>query len=169
MEDGTKQILDVVATYAGLLVAGVGFWYTLMTWRRGQAWQRAEKLDKLIEVFEASDLVQFACVLLDWSVRTTTFRGREVAFTTDDVLDALRTPSDFQGKPRMDFPGDQPLMREAFDALLSFLVRLQAALQSELIPRDATESYFSYWVKRLVWMDMHDPKGTGRPAKAALK
>ncbi|HMF41981.1 MAG TPA: hypothetical protein VKQ32_15005 [Polyangia bacterium] len=169
MDEATKRVLDVIATYAALLGASVGFFYTILTWRRGQAWQRADKLDKLIESFESSDLLQFACVLLDWTWRTTTFRGRTIVFTSDDVIAALRTATDFGSAEKMNFPDDQPVMREAFDAFLSFLCRLEVALRNDLIPEDATKSHFSYWVERFTWMDRHDHDGTGKGARAALK
>lgn len=153
MDDQTKNLADVVLIIAGMVGALIAFINTIREWRHSQRWKRAEQLDRLVEQFERDDLLRFGCVVLDWTVRTTQFKGREVRVTNDDALLALR----FHGNLKDDekFSGEQPTIRDAYDALLTFLSRLELAITTGLVDRAPACLYFKYWVERLIKMDAH--------------
>ena len=73
---------------------------------------------------------------------------------------ALRKHKSFEDPD--EFPGRQPTLRDAYDALLAFLNRLELAIGMELIDSAPAKAYFAYWVKRLVTFDQH-------PADAAVE
>jgi hypothetical protein len=156
MNDQTKNLCDVILTVFGYAGAAVAFLFTLVTWRKGQHWHRAEQLDKLVQYFEGDELLRVACAVLDWTWRTTSFLGNKLEYKNSDALGALRTPADFGGDPmKMVFPDPQATIRDSYDAFLSFLGRLAAALEGGLISPIPTERYFKYWVERFVRMDRH--------------
>ena len=49
--------------------AGVAFGFALYQWKRSQAWQRAEQLNKFCDKFESDELLRLAAVVIDWSIR----------------------------------------------------------------------------------------------------
>lgn len=52
----------------------------------------------------------------------------------------------------------QPQLRDAYDALLAFFLRLELSISSGLIDADSTEAYFGYWLERFLEFDRHPDK-----------
>jgi hypothetical protein len=171
MSDATKNLFDVFLAVITMAGAAVAFFIGWMQWRRGQEWQRAEQLDKFIRQFESDELLKLATVVLDWKDRAVKFRGQDFKMRNRDVLLALRkhqSPEDPD-----EFPGEQPTLRDAYDALLAFFNRLEIAIKTELIDSAPAKAYFAYWLERLVTFDQHtaesDVDNGADPAKLVAK
>ena len=165
MSDEVKHVWDVVLTIVTMSGAAIAFCFGLVQWRRGQAWQRAEKLDRFIEKFESDELLKLGAAILDWTDRRISLRGGDLTVKNKEALLALRdhrtikkqsadtdTAVDDDGPM---FPGEQAKLRDAYDALLSFFERLELSISTELIDSDPARAYFSYWLERLVTFDRH--------------
>lgn len=146
-----KDCVEVVLAVVGSALAIWGFRQTLKEWRVGQRWRRSEQLDKLIDHFESDPQLHVARMVLDWTVRTVKTETGETKITNNDVLLALRDHA--MGVD--DFPGAQAPIRDAIDAFLSFLARLETGLSNGLIDVEPTKGYFRYWIERFVTMDKH--------------
>jgi len=157
MSEETKNVIDLALTVVGLLGAACGSWWALKQWRVDQQWKRAERLDRLIEQFEADDALSVARTLLDWEEGVVTRGGAKGAsITNEDVVMGLRD----HGKRGADFSaGNQALVRDALDAVLSFFTRLEVALAGSLLDERPAASYFQYWLLRLLTMDQHHAIG----------
>src|SRR5262249_8844283 len=153
MTPNVKNLWDVILTIITVISASIAFCFGLYQWRRGQAWQRANKLDQFIEKFETDDLLQFGATALDWTKREVTFRGRKVVITNSDVILSLRDYRTITERPM--YPGEQALLRDAYDALMTFFQRLELSIATELIDAGHAKAYFAYWLERLVTLDRH--------------
>jgi hypothetical protein len=149
---------------AGATAAFIIGW---MQWRRGQEWQRAEQLDKFVMKFESDPLLKLAAVVLDWSDRTVKFGEDDFEVKNDEVLLALRDHQMIEDSNK--FPGGQPTLRDAYDALLSFFNRLELAITTGLVDSEPAKTYFAYWLEKLVTFEGHeadkDVLGGEKPAK----
>ena len=158
MTDDTKNIMDVILTIVGMIGAATVFFHTLREWQESQRWKRAEQLDKFVERFDHDEQLRLACVILDWSDRRITYKNRDLTLTNNDVLLALRIHTDIDADADCKFPGEQPTIRDAFDAVLAFFARLELALTFKLIDLEPAKRHFDYWLQRLLTMDQHsDP------------
>jgi hypothetical protein len=153
MSSETKNVCDVALAAISLVGAAVAFVCTLQQWRISQSWKRSEQLDKFVELFEKDELLGLGRTIVDWTVRKVSFRREQVKITNDDVLRALELYSKMGADSG--FPGEQPLIRDAFDAWLNFFQRLELALSSGLIDRLPTMQYFQYWVRRFATLEAH--------------
>ena len=151
-----KDQWDVLLGGITILGAAVAFWFGLHQWRRGQAWQRADKLDDFITKFESDDLLRLGATVLDWSKRMTTYQGHQFLLLNEDALLALRDHATITERPM--FPGGQAQLRDAYDALLAFFQRLELSIANGLIEADSTKAYFAYWLERLLKFDRHPDK-----------
>ena len=158
MTGDAKNVSDVILTILGMGGAIIAFQQTIREWRESQRWKRSEYLDKLIEKFEGDERVQLACTAIDWTARTTEFRGRKVTLTNYDVLRSLRPHAELQEGET--YEGEQSIIREAFDSLLNYFCRLESAIATDLIDRSPAKDYFEYWLKRFVTMDRHPVRDT---------
>jgi hypothetical protein len=154
MPDETKNLVDVILALAGGVGALVAFIHTLRTWKEGQRWQRAEKLDKLIEFFETEPLLKRACLVFDWTFRKTSLDEKEFSFTNKDALLALKLYGDPPGRANS-FTTTQANIRDAYDALFTFFSRLETALEAGLVESIPTRRYFVYWVNLVLTMKHH--------------
>ena len=154
MLDETKNLIDVILAVVGGVGALIAFVHTLRTWKEGQRWRRADKLDELIETFEKEPLVKLACVVFDWTNRKTEVDGKDFVFTNEDVLLALRLHGDGPGQTRQ-FSPTQAKIRDACDAFLNFFSRLDAALDAGLIDSAPARRYFVYWLEVALTMKHH--------------
>ena len=153
MPEETKCLVDLILKLLAMVGAVVAFIHTMQQWSTSQRWKRMEKLDDLIAYFERDSMLRVARMSLDWTRRTIKHDGRELTITNSDALLALR---DHRGLPEnFRFEGEQPIIRDGYDAFVSFMVRVEIALTGGLIDRDPTRAYFSYWVERFVTMDRH--------------
>ena len=158
MSAETKNVFDVILTIIGMIAAGFAFVQTVREWRAAQRWKRAEQLDQFVNRFDNDAMLRLASVIVDWTDRAVTFLNRSLTVRNDDVLLALRVHTDLD--PDCKFPGEQPAIRDAYDALLAFFARLELALTSGLIDKAPARAYFRYWLQRFVTMDRHpDRKG----------
>ena len=57
------------------------------------------------------------------------------------------------------FKGKQALLRDAYDAWLTFFGRLELAIASGLIDAKPAQQYFGYWLKHFLAFDKHDTTG----------
>lgn len=153
MDNMTKNLWDVILNIVTLVAAAVAFGFGLYQWRRSQAWQRAEKFDKLVEKFETDELLRLATVIIDWSERKVRFRNRDLTVLNDEALLALRDHQAIEVLPK--FPGEQATLRDAYDALLAFFNRLDVAISTGLIDAKPARDYFGYWLERLLKFDRH--------------
>lgn len=154
MTDETKNLWDVVLNMVTMVGAAVAFGFGLQQWRKGQAWQRADKLDKFIEKFEADPLLRLAATILDWKERNDiTFGGEKIDIRNNDVLLALRDHHTIAQRPM--FSDEQAKFRDAYDALLAFLNRLELSITTDLIDPEPTRAYFAYWLERLLEFNRH--------------
>ena len=160
MSDTDKNLIDIILAVVTMIGAVVAFVIGLFHWRRSQAWQRAEQLDKFIEKFETDALLKLSTVVLDWNDRNVKFQERDFAMRNDEALLALRDHRELGGEgseiENEDmFPGEQPHIRDAYDALLAFFNRLELSISTRLIDVTPAQAYFAYWLKRLVTFDRH--------------
>ena len=153
MRDETKNLIDVILSVLTIVGAGVAFLLGLYQWKRSQAWQRAEQLNKFIEKFEADDLLRLATLVIDWTDRETRVDGRPVTFWNDEALLALRDHNTIKETPM--FPGEQATLRDAYDALLAFFTRLELGISTRLIDAKPSASYFAYWLNHFLSFDKH--------------
>jgi len=154
MSPDTKALWDVILTLITMAGAVVAFILSWMQWRRGQDWQRAEQLDKFVVKFETDELLQLASVVLDWTDRKVMFREREFTVRNLEVVSALRDHQLIENQNK--FPGEQPVLRDAYDALLAFFNRLELGISSGLIDSEFAKEYFRYWLERLTRFDRHN-------------
>jgi len=157
VDDTAKNLVDVILTILTMLGAGVAFCFGLHQWRRAQAFQRAEQLNKFIEKFETDELLRLATLVIDWSDRETLFRGEPFTFWNDDALLALRDHTKITERPM--FTKEQAALRDAYDAFLAFVTRLQIGISTKLIEKDAAEVYFAYWLNHFINFDKHRDDG----------
>lgn len=156
MTEPDKHLIDVILAIITMVGAAVAFIVGLFHWRRGQSWQRAEQLNKFIEKFETDELLRLSTVILDWTSRETKFQGRELIVRNDEALLALRDHRKIEDPIK--FPSKQPTLRDAYDALLAFLIRLELSISTNLIDVAPAKAYFVYWLERLVTFDQHPDK-----------
>lgn len=148
----TYEFVDSLVKVIGLLG---GLW-AVFTWSESQRWKRASELDEFIKTFERDVLVQQAARMLDWQRGTIEMANRESRdFDSKTILDGLRIP---QGADS-NFTEEEVRIRDAFDAMLSFLGRLELAMQGGFVDPDYTLVYFGYWIRRLHDMDQHVAQG----------
>jgi hypothetical protein len=157
MADPTKNLCDVVLAVLTLVGAGVAFVLSLLQWRRAQAWQRADKLDTFIEKFESDELLRLATLVVDWELRETKFRGRNLEICNQDALLALRHHDEVP--EHSDFGDKQPTIRDAYDALLAFFQRLEVSISNGLIDAEPATAYFAYWLEHFLRFDRHPDEG----------
>ncbi|MBS2020271.1 MAG: hypothetical protein JST00_45850 [Deltaproteobacteria bacterium] len=153
MDEATKRVFDAVLAVLAMGGGVVAFVKALHEWRESQRWKRSEQLDKLVEKFESTPLLRLACTIVDWTTREVKYDGKEVVITNRDVLLALRDHT--EGSGVRSFEGQQPLIRDAYDCLLTFLARLEVAIETRLVDEEPAKTYFAYWLKRFVTMDKH--------------
>lgn len=154
MTEDFKNLWDVVLGIATVLGAAIAFGFSLHQWRRGQAWQQAQKMDDFVREFESSDLLCLVKLIIDWTRRQDVpFRDRKLVITNSDSLLALRVHTEMGQTPKFD--GEQALFRDAYDALLSFFSRLELAITTDLIKREPAKRYFAYWLQHFLIFDKH--------------
>ena len=157
MPNDTKNLYDVVLTLLTLASAGTAFVVGLLQWRRSQAWQRADKLDKFVDKFESNDLLRLAAVGVDWGVRKTRFGDRALTVSNEDALPALRNHDEMPDGG--EFEGEQPTIRDAYDALLAFFQRLEVSIKEKLIDARPAKAYFAYWLEHFLYFEHHPDEG----------
>lgn len=150
---------DEYMKLVGLAGAIILFAWGLYQWRDGQQWKRADKLDGFITDFDSNELLVLGRMILDWTRREVTYKERTVTISNTDVILALRLHSNLPQDNTDDtvgkYTGEQPLIRDALDALLGFFDRLYIAIDTGLIDKNHARSFFRYWVERLVYLDSH--------------
>lgn len=139
------------------LSAIIGGSLGLFEWREQQKWMRNEKLDTMIKDFESDAYLRLASVTLDWTNRKTRHLDREIVVRNEDALEALRVHG--RNLEEESFPGEQAALRDAYDALLSFFLRLEIALENGLVDVIPAEQYFGYWLERWTKFDRHPANG----------
>lgn len=159
VSDDTKNLVDAVLAILGGIGAALAFLHTLETWREGQRWQRAAKLDALIEHFERDALLRLACVIIDWTSRRLELDGDTFAYTNVDALGALKLYGEGPGQT-LRFTPTQAKIRDAYDAFLSFMSRLDAALEARLVDTEPAARHFRYWLEVFASM-RHHPDADG--------
>jgi len=157
METETKNLYDVILSVLTLVGAGVALGLGLYQWRRSQAWQRADKLDKFIEKFESDELLRLAAVVVDWELRETKFCGRHLTVCNKDALLALRNHDEMPANA--EFEDEQPTIRDAYDSLLAFFQRLELSISHKLIDKGPAKDYFAYWLEHFLRFDRHPDEG----------
>lgn len=144
-----KLVIDALTLGAGAL----GGIVALVQWRRDQMWKKAEKLDSMYKEFEGHRLIQIACRVMDWERGNFKFPdGEELRFNDTDVLKSLVV----HGAEDLTFTATQTRMRDAYDALLAFFIRLYTAIDSGLVDRKPAAKLFGYWVNHFAEMPEHD-------------
>lgn len=144
-----KILIDVVTLGAGAL----GGLVALVQWRRDQTWKKAEKLDSLCKEFESNRLIQIACRVMDWQRGNFKFPdGEELRFSDTDVLKSLT----IHGAEDLTFTSTQTRLRDSYDALLAFFIRLYTAIDSGLVDKKPAAKLFGYWVNHFADMPEHD-------------
>lgn len=169
MQDETKNLWDVLLQIITLLGAALAFVVASFQWRRSQDWQRADRLDKLVEKSESDELLRLAAAVADWTSREIQFRGQAFQVENREVLHALRFHGDIQTAPK--YPGNQATLRDAYDALLSFFARLELAISTGLVDASAARLYFAYWLEHFLTFKRHlDVEHVlgGQPPRAAV-
>jgi len=149
-----RTVIDLLIALISMVGTGIAFVCTIVTWREGQRWQRASKVDELILYFESNELIQLACVAIDWPARTIEFRGKDFSYESRDVLAAVGAFGRTRAEAMVATP-TQARLRDAIDVLIAFFGRVDTALESRLIDAAPTRSYFGYWIERLVSLDRH--------------
>jgi len=157
MTESSKHLWDVALDLLTLAGGALAFWLGLRQWAVSQQWQRAEQLDKFVTEFESNDKLLLAATLLDWTDRKTQYGKQKLTIRNAEVLLALRPHTEMKpdDEDEGNYTGNQPLLRDAYDALLSFFVRLELALEGGLVDARAAGKYFRYWLERWMTMDRH--------------
>lgn len=165
--EGSKRLFDLIVSAGAIPGALFLFWKGVVESQEGRRYKRAEQLDKLAEKFDADPLLRLATVVVDWHRRVTRFGDREVKLTNRDAIGALRV-HDREGGGH--YTGEQPLIRDALDALFTFLDRLDVAIESGLVDGPSAMKYFGYWICRSVSYDRHEiePPEDGQPQSPQL-
>ena len=153
MSDPTKNLLEMVLSIVALVGAAVTFGVGLYQWKRSQDWQRAAKLDDFVQIFQSDPLLRLAAVAVDYTVRRITIDGRDFLIQNADALLALRDHSLM--KPGEGFTDEQAQLRDAYDALLAFFVRIELGISGGLLDRESAKCAFGYYLKRFLSFDMH--------------
>ena len=154
----TNENVKILVEVISLGIAVIGGMVALFQWRRDQSWKRAEKLDNLYKEFESARLIQIACRVLDWSRgRFKLPNGEEFSFTVEDVHKSFVIHDSSED---ITFTPTQAVMRDAYDALLSFFDRLESAISTGLVDEFHAMCLFGYWVNHLDKMPEH-PKCVG--------
>ncbi len=156
MDSNTKNAWDVFLNIVTMIGATIAFGIGLRQWRRGQEWQRAERLDKFVELFEGDKALQTAATVLDWTCCNAEISGLAFDVDNDEVLLALRDHQKL--KPGEGFAGNQMPVRRAYDALLSFFGRLEMAITGGLVDVAPARQYFRYWLVLLITFERHGDK-----------
>ncbi len=147
--ENAKLLIDGL-TLAGATIGGI---VALVQWRRDQAWKRAEKLDSMFKEFETSRLIQIACRVLDWNRGKFSFPdGDRLEFDSSDVEKSLAV---HDSGDDLTFTQTQARLRDAYDAILSFFERLEAAIDSGLVDSNQAVTLFGYWVRHMDTMPEH--------------
>jgi hypothetical protein len=163
------QWVDTVLKIIGIFGAGLGFWWGVREWREGQRWKRAERRDTLIAEFEKTPLVRLGAKIIDWRAATVELGERKVVYGSESVRAALRVHWGVAGD--VAYPPPQDDLRDAFDALLTFFVKLEHEISTGLVENGPTLQYFAYWLCRLEMMSEHalDGEGDASAAAAAMR
>jgi len=153
MTGETKNLVEMVLSIIALVGAAVTFGVGLYQWKRSQDWQRAAKLDDFVKTFQSDPLLRLAAVAVDYTVRKITLDNREILVRNSDALLALRDHN--QMKPDEAFTDEQAQLRDAYDALLAFFVRVELGISGGLLDRQSAKCAFSYYLTRFLSFDMH--------------
>ena len=153
--------IEELTAVCGVIGGIVLFGFALHQWRDSLQWRRAEKLDAIIRDFDSVPLLLLGRTIVDWTARTVTYEDRDVTITNVDALLALRDHRSLDEGTK--FPGQQPLIRDALDRLLSFFEQLNLAIATRLVDRQHAKRFFAYWVAKLVTFDQHPIEGNGTP------
>lgn len=150
-----SDIISIIGVFGGIVLFG----RAIFEWRDAQQWKRAEKLEAFINEFETEPLLTFGRSVLDWTCRTVPYGERLVTIKNSEALLALRIHTEIDPDAADDddhqYRGEQPLIRDSLDALLSFFDRLTIAVSAQLIDADHARLYFRYWLWKLVTYDAH--------------
>jgi hypothetical protein len=71
------------------------------------------------------------------------------------------------GEP--EFEGEQATLRDAYDALLAFFIRLELALTTGLVDAAPARQYFGYWLIHFLSFDRHPPDNRSVEEQTALR
>lgn len=157
--------------YLGVL--GIGISGAFVAWRyvEGKRIERSAAGNRMIAELETDEWLRLACQMLDWTARSFQLpdeilkrripkpQGEEggdsiLVHSTGKMLGALEEKSEYSA--------DEVLYRDAFDALLTWLDRLHAGLESGIFSeRDVRP--VNYYVQALF-----APRHHGKDAAAAM-
>jgi hypothetical protein len=70
-----------------------------------------------------------------------------------ELLLALRDHTTIKERPM--FPGEQATLRDAYDAFLAFVSRLELSISTQLIDAKPAKAYFAYWLRHFLTFDKH--------------
>ncbi|MHB1037867.1 MAG: hypothetical protein ACYC35_25815 [Pirellulales bacterium] len=138
----TFAVIDVIIAILGGAGAIVAYVVGLRQYQKGQRWQKAEFILRLIDAFEGDEEIRCACQMIDWDERDILLpNGQTVRFRNDMLVSALRVPKmDIEGV----FTKEERTMRDAFDAFLDYFDKLYSLRVNRLVAfQDLT--YFFYW------------------------
>src|SRR6185369_7582247 len=169
MSDEAKNVWDVVLACIGMIGVVLGFLSARREWRISQWWRRSEELDRMVQLFGNDSRLQLATIVVDWTDRTVEYRGGQLEISNDEALLALRYHGDLP--ERVCYSGKQDVIRDAYDAFLTFCLRLSLAIEAGRIETEPAKLYFKYWVELFLTMSRHiddnrvliDPKNTRSP------
>jgi hypothetical protein len=137
--------------------ATVGFFVARRDYMRGQRWQKAQILLKLIDAFERDERIAAACKMLDWDAREVKLSdGRSIEFRNDILLSALRVPAmDMTVKASAEHPhgftAEEEIIRDCLDAFFDFFHKLYAFWTTGLLNFE-DYAYFQYWFGTLYYI-----------------
>lgn len=158
MSDETKNVLDVLLTCIGMIGVVVGFFCARAEWRVSQWWRRSEELNRMVELFESDARLGLATTVIDYTDGMVEYRGRQITFSNDEALLALRYHGDLPRGVR--YSPNEGDIRVAYDAFLTFCKRLSLSIEAGRIEVEPAKLYFKYWLKLFLTMSRHtDDKG----------
>ena len=153
---------------AGGIISAIGLVVVVFTYRRYEAWKRAEFLAREMKDFFGLARVQKALVLIDWGERhfdllegnppggasVTVTRAMQVRgllphiLVTKDESDPEMTVSDGDSA-RSRFERPEVAIRDCYDAFLDGLERFASYARTGLISVSSLRPYIGYWIEEI--------------------
>jgi hypothetical protein len=150
--------LKIIAGLGALAAFSVGLWQ----YNKAQKWQKSQILLDLMDAFRGDQLIQAACLMLDWDQRDILLPdGRQIVFANGKLPRALRvqymddssgTPSDkaqiigLTSQGNGEFSPEETSIRDCFDRFFDFFDKLHAFRRNKLLDIKDLR-YFFYWLE----------------------
>jgi hypothetical protein len=169
----TMQILKFVVSLATLIIAAVGGFVGFKSYRRSEAWKKAEFLAREMKAFFDDERVRKTTQMIDWSARR--IQLVEPVPGTDNRVTASRTlqaralrPHSVKPEPESTtiqtdekesdqkddefiarFTSEEVAIRDCYDHFLDGLETFASYVETGLIEVQSLKPYIGYWMEKI--------------------